>query len=174
MRPLLFGRCKLHDINVRRFRALLEDSPSILTNECWTSLGIVLSRVKQSLLPKMFRVIRTVVSSSLKISLMLGWKSSLLRRTTQVNKLLLHVSSVSGPHEHSSTAWKIPETRDDGDVMFIEIVKKNDDSRKEEPEAGGLEVGYFDIFPTRSELAYHKYLMCGPILSIFLRNPIIT
>ncbi|GJR66904.1 hypothetical protein Tco_0012969 [Tanacetum coccineum] len=63
---------------------------------------------------------------------------------------------------------------DDGDVMFIEIVKKNDDSRKEEPKAEGLEVEYFDIFPTRSELSYHKYLMCGPIPSIFLRNPIIT
>ncbi|GJT49612.1 MAK10-like protein [Tanacetum coccineum] len=53
-------------------------------------------------------------------------------------------------------------------------VKKNDDSRKEGPEAGGLEVEYFDIFPTQSELAYHKYLMYGPIPSIFLRNPIIT
>ncbi|GJW23675.1 MAK10-like protein [Tanacetum coccineum] len=63
---------------------------------------------------------------------------------------------------------------DDGDVMFIEIVKKNDDSCKEEPKAGGLEVEYFDIFPTRSVLAYHKYLMCGPIPSIFLRNPNIT
>ncbi|GJU35997.1 hypothetical protein Tco_1184351 [Tanacetum coccineum] len=63
---------------------------------------------------------------------------------------------------------------DDGDVMFIEIVKKNDNSRKEELEAGGLEVEYFNIFPTRSELAYHKYLMCGPIPLIFLRNPIIT
>ncbi|GJR24584.1 hypothetical protein Tco_0973111 [Tanacetum coccineum] len=62
---------------------------------------------------------------------------------------------------------------DDGDVMFIEIVKKNDDSRKEDPEAGGLEVKYFNIFPTQSELSYHKYLMCGPIPSIFLRNPII-
>ncbi|GKA58732.1 hypothetical protein Tco_0758045 [Tanacetum coccineum] len=50
----------------------------------------------------------------------------------------------------------------------------NDNSCKEEPEAGGLEVEYFDIFPTRSELAYHKYLMCIPIPSIFLRNPIIT
>ncbi|GJY18486.1 hypothetical protein Tco_0389977 [Tanacetum coccineum] len=64
--------------------------------------------------------------------------------------------------------------RDDGDVMFIEIVKKNDDSRKEGLEVGGLEVEYFDIFPTRSELAYHKYLMRGPIPSIFLRNLIIT
>nr|GEU89497.1 reverse transcriptase domain-containing protein [Tanacetum cinerariifolium] len=53
-------------------------------------------------------------------------------------------------------------------------------SRKEEPEVylnvkeGELEVEYFDIFPTRNELAYHKYLMYGPIPSIFLRNPIIT
>ncbi|GJT71180.1 hypothetical protein Tco_1030466 [Tanacetum coccineum] len=39
---------------------------------------------------------------------------------------------------------------------------------------GELEVEYFDIFQTRSELAYHTYLMCGPIPSIFLRNPIIT
>ncbi|GJW11069.1 hypothetical protein Tco_1576896 [Tanacetum coccineum] len=53
-------------------------------------------------------------------------------------------------------------------------VKTNDDSHKEEPEVGEQEVEYFDIFPTRSELAYHKYLMCGPIPSIFLRNPIIT
>ncbi|GKD04280.1 hypothetical protein Tco_1179254 [Tanacetum coccineum] len=38
---------------------------------------------------------------------------------------------------------------DDGDVMFTEIVKKNNDSCNEEPKAGGLEVEYFDIFPTR-------------------------
>ncbi|GKA25425.1 hypothetical protein Tco_0711534, partial [Tanacetum coccineum] len=63
---------------------------------------------------------------------------------------------------------------DDGDVMFTEIVKTNDDSHKEEPEVGEQEVEYFDIFPTRSELAYHKYLICGLIPSIFLRNPIIT
>nr|GEX13274.1 hypothetical protein [Tanacetum cinerariifolium] len=47
---------------------------------------------------------------------------------------------------------------DDDEIMFIEIVKKDDDSRKEEPEAKGLAVEYFDIFPTQSELAYHKYL----------------
>ncbi|GJX11388.1 hypothetical protein Tco_0201247 [Tanacetum coccineum] len=38
---------------------------------------------------------------------------------------------------------------------------------------GELEVEYFDVFPTRSELAYHKYLMCGPIPLILLRSPII-
>ncbi|GJV53712.1 hypothetical protein Tco_1449453 [Tanacetum coccineum] len=63
---------------------------------------------------------------------------------------------------------------DDDDVMYIEIVKTDDDSHKEEPKAGEQEVEYFDIIPTRIKLAYHKYLMCGPIPSIFLRNPIIT
>ncbi|GKC50956.1 hypothetical protein Tco_1073701 [Tanacetum coccineum] len=51
------------------------------------------------------------------------------------------------------------------------IVKTNDDSFKDEPEAGQQEVKYFDVLPTRSELAYHKYLMCEPIPSIFLRTP---
>ncbi|GJT89676.1 MAK10-like protein [Tanacetum coccineum] len=69
---------------------------------------------------------------------------------------------------------------DDGEVMFIELIRKNDDSSEGEPEEEGSKategVGaeYFDIFPTRSELAYHKYLMCSLIPSIFLRNPIIV
>nr|GEX51108.1 retrotransposon Orf1 [Tanacetum cinerariifolium] len=48
---------------------------------------------------------------------------------------------------------------EDGDVMFIEIIPKDDNSRKEEPEAREQEVEYFDIFSTRSELTYHKYLI---------------
>ncbi|GJS57325.1 hypothetical protein Tco_0652109, partial [Tanacetum coccineum] len=69
---------------------------------------------------------------------------------------------------------------DNGEVMFIELIGKNDDSNEEEPEEEGITttegVGaeYFDIFPTRSKLAYHKYLMCSPIPLIFVRNPIIT
>ncbi|GJX51720.1 hypothetical protein Tco_0278565 [Tanacetum coccineum] len=69
---------------------------------------------------------------------------------------------------------------DDGEVMFIEIIRKNDDSREDGPEeegnttTEGVGVEYFDMFPTRNELAYHKYLMYGPIPLIFLRNPIIT
>ncbi|GJZ45288.1 retrotransposon ORF1 [Tanacetum coccineum] len=68
---------------------------------------------------------------------------------------------------------------DDGEVMFIKIIRKNDDSRVEGPEKEGstiikgVGVEYFDMFPTRNELAYHKYLICGPIPLIFLRNPII-
>ncbi|GJW75685.1 hypothetical protein Tco_0135055 [Tanacetum coccineum] len=65
--------------------------------------------------------------------------------------------------------------------MFVELIKKYDDSS--EGELGeddnvvtGKQLGveYLDKFPTRSELAYHKYLMCAPIPSLFLRNPIIV
>nr|GFA28071.1 MAK10-like protein [Tanacetum cinerariifolium] len=64
--------------------------------------------------------------------------------------------------------------------MFIELIRKNDDSSEGEPKEEGITttegVGaeYFDIFLTRSELTYHKYLMCSLIPLIFLRNPIIT
>ncbi|GJX04290.1 hypothetical protein Tco_0190206 [Tanacetum coccineum] len=67
--------------------------------------------------------------------------------------------------------------QDDRDVMFIEIIRKYDDSHeeghedKENTTIEGLEVEYFDTFSTRSEVAYHKYLMSGPIPSLFLRNP---
>ncbi|GJZ02152.1 hypothetical protein Tco_0520113 [Tanacetum coccineum] len=64
--------------------------------------------------------------------------------------------------------------KEDGNVMFIEITPKDNNSHKEEPKPVAQEVEYFDIFPTRSELAYHKYLMCSPIPSIFLRNQIIV
>ncbi|GKF16623.1 hypothetical protein Tco_0061541, partial [Tanacetum coccineum] len=68
---------------------------------------------------------------------------------------------------------------DDGEVMFIEIIRKNDDSREDGPkEEGnttteGVGVEHFDMFPTRNELAYHKYLIYGMIPLISLRNPII-
>ncbi|GJX77146.1 retrotransposon ORF1 [Tanacetum coccineum] len=55
---------------------------------------------------------------------------------------------------------------DDGDVMFIEIVQKHDNSRDKEPEAGEQEVEYFDTFPTRSELMYHKKFHLCPRLHI--------
>ncbi|GJX97996.1 hypothetical protein Tco_0355015 [Tanacetum coccineum] len=88
--------------------------------------------------------------------------------------------------ESSDLVPQSPDTKivctkgDDGDVMFIEIIRKNDDSREEGPadegsaKIEGLEVEYFDTFPTTSELAYQRYLMSGSIPSLFLRNPIIT
>ncbi|GKB01536.1 hypothetical protein Tco_0829580 [Tanacetum coccineum] len=68
----------------------------------------------------------------------------------------------------SSNTKLIYTKEEGGNVMFIEIVSKDDNSRKEEPKAEEQEVEYFIILPTRNELGYHKYLMCGPIPSIFL------
>ncbi|GJV66291.1 hypothetical protein Tco_1477119 [Tanacetum coccineum] len=68
----------------------------------------------------------------------------------------------SGLVPQSSDVEIVCTKEDDGDVMFIEIIRKNDDSREEGPEdegsmaIEGLEVEYFDTFPTRSELAYHR------------------
>nr|GEV83412.1 MAK10-like protein [Tanacetum cinerariifolium] len=76
-----------------------------------------------------------------------------LTQPTQVNKITTSYEICSGPHD-TQYYMKDPEQAfveyassrtnevggDDGDVMFIEIFKKDDDSRKEEPEAGGLEI----------------------------------
>ncbi|GKE06666.1 hypothetical protein Tco_1398684 [Tanacetum coccineum] len=63
----------------------------------------------------------------------------------------------------SPNAELVCTKEEDGDVMFIEIVPKDDASQKDEPEAGEQEVEYFDIFPTKSEIAYHKYLMTDEV-----------
>ncbi|GKF87132.1 hypothetical protein Tco_0258009, partial [Tanacetum coccineum] len=68
----------------------------------------------------------------------------------------------------SPNAELVCTKEEDGDVMFIEIISKDDNSHMEEPKGRVQEVEYFDIFLTRSELAYHKYLMCSPIPSIIL------
>ncbi|GJS55087.1 hypothetical protein Tco_0628449 [Tanacetum coccineum] len=103
-------------------------------------------------------------------------------RFSQYNLGLYKLSKIYsiGINTQSSNTEVVCTKEDDGEVMFIELIKNNDDSSDGEPEeegsttTEGVGAEYFDIFPTRSELAYHKYLMCSPILSIFLRNPIIT
>ncbi|GJW94440.1 hypothetical protein Tco_0174112 [Tanacetum coccineum] len=76
-----------------------------------------------------------------------------------INTITIHLKQQSDSHDNKPEENKEKEKtsqeeintnsstppRDDGDVMFIEIVKKNDDSRKEEPEVGGLEKAYIDL-----------------------------
>ncbi|GJU71594.1 hypothetical protein Tco_1262999 [Tanacetum coccineum] len=69
----------------------------------------------------------------------------------------------------------------DSDVMLVELIKNNDcpsneeleedDDVLEEEEFGG---DHFDKFLIRRELACHKYLMCAPIPSMILSDPIIV
>ncbi|GJR76725.1 MAK10-like protein [Tanacetum coccineum] len=90
-----------------------------------------------------------------------------------INTLIIHSEQQSDSYDE-----KANENEEEEKNSLKNI--HNDDSSKEEPEeegsttTEGVGAEYFDIFPTRSELAYHKYLMCSPIPSIFLRNPIIA
>ncbi|GJX88590.1 hypothetical protein Tco_0340604 [Tanacetum coccineum] len=83
--------------------------------------------------------------------------------TEKVRKLNSFLES-SGWVPQSSDTEIVCTKGDEGEVMFIEIIRNNDDSRDEGPEeegsitTEGVEVEYFDTFPTRSELAYHRKL----------------
>ncbi|GJT25814.1 hypothetical protein Tco_0895751 [Tanacetum coccineum] len=83
--------------------------------------------------------------------------------TEKVRKLNSFLET-SGLVPQSSDTEFVCIKGDDGDILFIEIIKKYDDSCKEElredenAATGGLEVEYFDTFPIRSELACHKKL----------------
>ncbi|GKA58611.1 hypothetical protein Tco_0757799 [Tanacetum coccineum] len=77
----------------------------------------------------------------------------------------LNVNSTSPVFSGRSYPTEDPQcsTQIQGSINTITIYQ-NDDSHIEEPEVGentrtrGSEVEYFDVFPTRSELAYHKKL----------------
>ncbi|GKA24290.1 hypothetical protein Tco_0710323 [Tanacetum coccineum] len=85
----------------------------------------------------------------------------------------------SNPYPQPNRFASITTEKDDGEVMFIEIIRDDEPQNEDPHEVEGVTteepvVEYFDTFPTRDELTYHRYLMSGPIHSIFLRNPIIT
>nr|GEU67782.1 DNA-directed DNA polymerase [Tanacetum cinerariifolium] len=71
-------------------------------------------------------------------------------------------------------------SKENDEVMFIEIIRDNDEPQNRSLNEGegatteGQSVESFNIFPTRDELTYYKYLMSIPIPLIILRNPIIT
>ncbi|GKA90755.1 hypothetical protein Tco_0812625 [Tanacetum coccineum] len=65
-------------------------------------------------------------------------------------------------------------------IATEQIIRNHDEPQNKGPNKGeGVATGepvveYFDTFRIRDELTYYRYLMSGPIPSIFLRNPIIT
>nr|GEZ24605.1 MAK10-like protein [Tanacetum cinerariifolium] len=99
--------------------------------------------------------------------------------TEQVRKVNSMLESL-GLVPQSSNMKFVCSKENDGEVMFIEIIRDNDEPQNKSLNKGegatteGPTVEYIDTFPTRVELTYHKYLMCGSILSIFLQNLIIT
>ncbi|GJS38032.1 hypothetical protein Tco_0536414 [Tanacetum coccineum] len=99
--------------------------------------------------------------------------------TEQVRKLNSMLESLGLVPQSSNTKFVYSKEYDE-EVMFIDIIRDDDEPHDEGPNKGeGATTGepmveYFDTFPTRDELTYHRYLMSGIIHSIFLRNPIIT
>nr|GEU93609.1 MAK10-like protein [Tanacetum cinerariifolium] len=93
-------------------------------------------------------------------------------QSTQENKITTSREICSGPHntqycmEDPEQAFieyaslHTDEAEDDGEVMFIESIRKNDDSSEGEPEeegsttTEGVGAEYFDIFPTRRNFTY--------------------
>nr|GEU57994.1 MAK10-like protein [Tanacetum cinerariifolium] len=109
---------------------------------------------------------------------------------TQVNKITTLCEIYSGPHDtqycienpkqafieytSSRTDEAVGKCKEeDGDMMFIEIILKDDNSRKEEPKARKQEVEYFDIFLTRSELAYHNSIIDPRLSQVVLGKPFV-
>ncbi|GJR40014.1 hypothetical protein Tco_1215698 [Tanacetum coccineum] len=98
--------------------------------------------------------------------------------TEQVRQLNSMLESLGLVPQSSNTKF-VCTKEEDGEVMFIHIIQDDDEPQNKSPNKGegttteGPTEEYFDTFPTRDELTYHKYLMCGLIPSIFLRNPII-
>ncbi|GKB37631.1 MAK10-like protein [Tanacetum coccineum] len=97
--------------------------------------------------------------------------------TKQVQKLN-SMLELLGLVPQSSNAKIFCSKEDDSEVMFIEIIRDDEPRNKGPNEGEGATteepaVEYFDTFPTRDELTYHRYLMSGPIPLIFLRNHII-
>ncbi|GJS06414.1 hypothetical protein Tco_0363210 [Tanacetum coccineum] len=73
---------------------------------------------------------------------------------------LLHSSNHLGWFLNHPTPRSFAQKRDNGEVMFIEIIRKNDDSCEYGPEeegsrtTEGVGVEYFDMFPTMRNFTY--------------------
>ncbi|GKA44907.1 hypothetical protein Tco_0737703 [Tanacetum coccineum] len=83
--------------------------------------------------------------------------------TEQVRKINSMLESLGLVPQSSNTKFFCSK-EDDGEVMFIEIIRDDDEPQNEGPNKGegatmeGPAVEYFVTFPTRDELTYHKKL----------------
>ncbi|GJW59608.1 MAK10-like protein [Tanacetum coccineum] len=171
----------LRDLNAEESWALLEDL-ALYDNESWNDPRYFAKPVKEIALPQ------DVPSTSDRRLIELENQVQHLMKAhlaptqpTQVNKITTSCEICSVPHD-TSIAWKIPNkpllNTHPRVPMKREIIRDDDEPQNEGPNEGegatteGPAVEHFDTFPTRDELTYHKYLMCGPIPSIFLQNPI--
>ncbi|GJV55447.1 hypothetical protein Tco_1456452 [Tanacetum coccineum] len=83
--------------------------------------------------------------------------------TEQVQKLNSMLESLGLVPQSSNTKF-VCTKEDDGEILFIEIIRDDDEPQNESPNEGegttteGPTVEYFDMFPTRDELTYHNHV----------------
>ncbi|GJZ49801.1 hypothetical protein Tco_0603991 [Tanacetum coccineum] len=144
---------KLRDRNAEESWALLEDL-ALYDNESWNDPRDFAKPIKEISLPQDVPSTPNRRLIELENQVQRLMEAHLApTQPAQVNKITSSCEICSGPCD-TQYCMENPEQAfvdyassrtdkaggDGGDVMFIEIVKKNEDSRKEEPEAGGLEV----------------------------------
>ncbi|GJV74577.1 MAK10-like protein [Tanacetum coccineum] len=168
---------KLRDLNAEESWALLEDL-SLYDNESWNDPRDFAKPVKAIALPQDVpsTFVRRLIELENQVQHLMEAHLA-LTQPTQVNKITTPCVIYSGPHDtqycmenpeqafvdYASCLGLVPPSpnaelvctkEEDGDVMFVEIIPKDDSSHKEEPEAEVQEVEYFNIFPTRRNFTY--------------------
>ncbi|GKB36981.1 hypothetical protein Tco_0881923 [Tanacetum coccineum] len=179
------------DARLSKFEADFKQQQSKMTKKIVIVLKAITDRITRALPSDTVKNVKLNVNST---SLVLSTHSYLTKDPQCSTRIYSLINTVTiCPEQPNESQNNKPEEEEREEMDNLENINtnpssppdpsvsfKNDDSRKEELEvdenakAVELEVEYFDIFLTWSELAYHKYLMSGPIPSIFLRNPIIT
>nr|GEU96570.1 MAK10-like protein [Tanacetum cinerariifolium] len=156
------------DARLTKFEADFKQQQSKMTNKINTVLKAITDRIAGSL-PS-----NTVKNLKLSISPVLSARSYPTMDPqfstyvhASINAVTIHSEKQGDSYDEK--AKENEEEEKDSPKISIEGEPKEEGTTTTE----GVGAEYFNIFPTKSELAYHKYLMCSPIPTIFLRNPII-
>ncbi|GJV55462.1 hypothetical protein Tco_1456467 [Tanacetum coccineum] len=151
------------DARLSKFKADFKQQQSEMTNKIDTVLKAITDRIAG-----------TLPSNAVK-NLKLGTRSVLSARSyptmdpqcsaqihSSINAITIH------PKQPEKSQVNEPDVEqeegDDGEVMFIEIIQYDDEPRNKGPNKGeGATaeepvVEYFDTFPARDELTYHRFL----------------
>ncbi|GJT24864.1 MAK10-like protein [Tanacetum coccineum] len=160
------------DARLSKFKADFKQQQSEMTNKIDTVLKAITDRIAGTLPSNAVKNLKLgthLVLSAHSYPTMDPQCSTQIH--SSINAITIHPKQ---PEESQVNELDFPQSsntkfvcskEDDGEVMFIEIIRDNDEPQNEGPNEGeGATtkepvVEYFDTFPTRDELTYHMYLM---------------
>ncbi|GKC40633.1 hypothetical protein Tco_1053017 [Tanacetum coccineum] len=149
------------DARFSKFEANFKQQHSEMTNKIDTVLKAITDRIARALPSDMVKNPKLNTSP---VSSVRSYPTKYLQCSTHIhgsiNTIAIHPKQQSDSHDDKTEENEGEEKNNQEDINTNPStppnpsrVKKNDDSRKEEPEVEGLEVEYVDIFPTWSDLA---------------------